>query len=275
MSIKFFNIDKFKLIIIILIMILNCSDKEILVKLFNYYSFLMAQRETGQIRFNKLPSEREGIYDYFFRKMIKVLGLNGKPKVLGDEEFLNLSKEPLCHGFNKFEYGRSFLCDNTYFPGTGHQSGFFSTPDFKEAIAYTSKFNDKEEDNPEKVLEFKINGENGITDDELKLFIEAFDKNCPNIVIEPYASKVRALREFTDTIKISSIKEEFTNAIKSDSLLAAYLGFDYLKIVYNKSDAYFVILNRAAIIVSEKTIKSFKVNAIKEKAKEENEKSFN
>ncbi len=58
-------------------------------------------------------------------------------------------------------------------------------------------------------------------------------------------------------------------------MLAAYLGFDYLKIVYNKSDAYFVILNRAAIIVSEKTIKNFKDNAIKEKAKEENEKSFN
>ncbi len=228
--------------------------------LFDYYKILLKKQQNNEIKFNSLPTMKDGIIDYFFKKVVDVFGFDGLPKVVAEEEFKDIDSPEFFHGFEEFSYGNNFLKDKKYHTGTGHINGFFATGDFDEAVIYTSEYNVNDEDES-RVLNFKLKSEiMGINTNDLQVIYTAIYDDCMEYLSDEWFQKINEIIEFISKINDKDLKINFLNTLMEYPVLATILGYDYL--IDNEEDNNFlVVLNRASMVVSESQVKVFENGA--------------
>ena len=193
----------------------------------------------------------------FYSYMIGLRGFDKFPMFLSNDDYDNLEKRKIYHGFKEFEHGASFLTDWNYHYGTGGAIGTYFSDNKEEALEYARHVSDMTDGAPDKILESKIISSNGIEHLNL-LHISDYIKNSRDMnldelrVSSSVKNKILKFIEFKN--QFNQNDKDFQNFMKvfQVPMLGVYLGYDYIYYDSITDNKHFVILNRSAIAVSEK-----------------------
>lgn len=238
--------------------------------LFEYYENLKKKRDSGKMSFSPYLFDLHSINDYMFRKAVEVFGFDGKPKVVSEKEFEQISSDCFYHGFEEFEYGRNFLQDKEYHTGTGDETvGLYSTKSYDEAMSYTSssRYGDDDEN---KILKFKFVEDRAvISSEQLFKYHSIVNTNLDSEIYDflinelpkTHQEKIKVLVKFISEIKNEYLQKDFYEIMTEDALLSAYLGFDMLILSKFGFEKYYIVLNRGAMVVEDSAVKRFEEGA--------------
>lgn len=220
------------------------------------------------------------VSDRLFDFMIAKTGADSQPKVVNDGVFDKLEGSCFYHGFSEKSYGRQFLQDEFYTRNMGDVAGFCVTPNKNTALYFTGYWTGKAP-NEDNVLKMKIAQSKGVYLTYLyRAFSRyVFDSSYLSLTKRSYelreninskykliggiprseqdappedAQKLVELKHFINSIRNNYLRNVFVDALQHRySIIALYLGYDY--IAWDKDDNYemFTILNRGNVIVPE------------------------
>lgn len=190
----------------------------------------------------------------FFDQMLETFGYENKPTILKNSAYKKINSQPLFHGFEKFEFGVSFLKDDIYWTGDGYTNGFYAAAEKSVAFNYTG--DDRYFDLKKslgKILEFKIASANRIHAKTLSKIFDAIWMDSDIKLDVDILEKLRILLSFIENISDERYGKEFLSLMTYSSNLAIFLGKDFIF----DSDGYTIVLNRGVICVKDSELSRF------------------
>lgn len=240
-------------------------EKSIDVKsIFDYYTDVVDNKNKDDLNIEvgytgSLESQAVFVY------LLGLRNFDRKPKVTNDIDYAKLDGGSLFHGFEKSDYGKNFLSEDDYNPGTGIScSGFFLTKNYYEALRYTVNFENeyvpftslRDYQNPNNILRVKIYKGNGTTNTYISKLAKLLSKG--KVQLDENKEKMNELMSFIFDIEDKRLRKKFLKVFTNNpSNIAVYLGYDYmLDDLYSLNDN-FVLFNRGILRVSQKEYDKF------------------